>query len=383
MAYKNCCYQEAIDPNASYCGSCSTPLIRCISFQECGQLVEPFKPCPVCLAPQLVIESGAVVSAKIGDRLAVPLIVRNQLDSQHPIPRPVWVQRVFKRERGKDLAPVAIDWHTIDAGKEREFYLDTGPFDVGGTDKVDVFLEVASRSKEGFDETHIFKGTLGFPVARDSTSQVVQNINLSGAHLEDNALVHLPSNNSSSIGPEANTASQQRQVVKLEQVESLEKELGTRAYGTAGPQLSRALNFQLKGFTEEDAPSWDVGLGAKGYLAFGRSDRELADDNPFPMDVRLRCYNSANEVDVESSLLLSRHHFDLLVMNDRLVAFARSGKGISLNGKMLSSNSMATVNDGDKISPLAGQSNSPAFQVKFNNSLHGVVDRVEIIRIKV
>ncbi len=383
MGYKECCHLEAVDPNASFCGTCRTPLLRCISYQECKQLVEPFQPCPVCLAPQLVIDAGAVVSAQVGERLALPMIVRNQIDSTAPILRPIWAKRIYKRERDQKLVSVNIDWQSIDAGKEREFYVETGTFGAGGTDKVDVFLELATRSKEGFEENHVFKGTLMFSVASQSGSQqVVQNINLSGAHMEDNALLHIPSTNTGGSQEETTGRTvDQRQVVKLEHVESLERELGTRGYTQSGMQVSRAAKFRLRGFNEDDAPSWEVGLGAKGHLAFGRSDRERSDANPLPMDVRLRCYNATGELDVDQSLLLSRHHFDLLVLNDRLVVFARSGKGLALNGKMLGSNTITDVNDGDVIAPLAGQARSLSLQVKFISDMHGSVNTIEVARL--
>jgi len=374
--FQQCCYKEAINPAAGFCGSCRTPLLRCQSFQDCGQLLEPFQPCPVCLAPELMIEPGAVVSAHVGDRLAIPLLVRNH---SGPVSRAIRVLRVLKRERDQELIEVPLDWEMIDAGAEREFYLEAGPFNAGGTGKVDVLLEVATRSKEGFQEAFVFGGTLLFNVAHDRLQQVVQNINLSGAHFETGGLVKT---DLSTAMPAANTVkTEQRQVVTLQRLEHPEQELGTRGYPGCKIRISRAVSFHFSAFPSEDAPGYEVGLGARGYLAFGRAERiPDAQLNPFPMDVTLRCYTQSGELDNDASMRMSRHHFDLLVLNDRLTVFVRSGKGILLNETRQQSNSLIPISDGDLVMPLDDRPEALQLCFQFANSLHGVVESVQISR---
>lgn len=365
-----------MNPAAGFCGNCQTPLLRCQSFQDCRQLLEPFQPCSVCLSPELIIEPGAVVSAHVGDRLAIPLAVRNQTGS---VPRAIRLLRVLKRERDQELIEMPLDWEMIDAGAEREFYLEAGPFDAGGTGKVDVLLEVATRSKEGFQEAFVFGGTLLFNVSHDRLQQVVQNINLSGAHFETGGLVKT---DLSTAIPESNTVkTEQRQVVTLQRLEHPEQALGTRGYANRGQRISRAVNFHFSGFPSEDAPAYNVGMGARGYLAFGRAERIIDSElNPFPMDVTLRCYTRSGELDSDCSMRISRHHFDVLVLNDRLTLFVRSGKGVLLNEVLHQSNSLIPVSDGDRVMPLDDHPEAIRLCFKFANSLHGVVESVQITR---
>ncbi|MEO1175382.1 MAG: hypothetical protein AAFX94_25525, partial [Myxococcota bacterium] len=268
----------------------------------------------VCLNPELVVEEGAISSGGVGTRLAIPLKLRNH---NAELRRPIFLKRLVKRESGQEETTVPLDWEVIEPGVERSFLIEAGPFDTDGVARVELLMTMAMRSKEGFEECYVFGGSLLLTVARDSAQQVVQNIDFSGAHFETGGLVKTDLRVAeTSSEPSANAG---RRVVTLERLEVSEMKDGIRGYSPNGLRVPRTVEFAFHGFPADDAPHFHVRLGARGALALGRSGRERDPErNPAPMDVTLRAYGRAGALDLETSNRVSRHHFDFVVLNDRL-----------------------------------------------------------------
>ena len=121
-----------------------------MAFADCGSLVPAIGPCPACVAPLLLIDAGAVVQSQAGERLAVPLILKNGSPAQ----RPIWVKRIARLDTGR-AEPVALTWEQIDAGAERRFTVDTPPLEAGGTYALRMAIVVASRHL-GLEEEYAF-----------------------------------------------------------------------------------------------------------------------------------------------------------------------------------------------------------------------------------
>jgi len=374
--YSECCRKAALNPAASFCTTCRTPLMRCMNFADCLQLVEPTKPCPVCIKPELVIEAGTTVSGGIGARLSLPLKLRN---FNRQIRRPIYLKALVKNESGKGHQSVDLNWEIVEPATERTFYVEAGPFDADGVTRVELLLTIAMRSKEGYEEAYLFSGSLLLSITRDSNQQVIQNIDLSGAHFETGGLVHtkLDANQS---GQEIG-ATDERQVVELERVEVAELAAGVRGYKPSETRVPRSVAFRFVGFPEADAPDWDVMLGARGALCFGRSSREAhPQNNPAPMDVSLRAYARDGTLDRDASTRVSRHHFDLLVLNERLMLHARSGKGALLNSQEVRSGAVVPIADGDIIAPARDVENAIRMRTRFRAGQFGRVEEIELIR---
>ncbi len=375
--YKACCHRAALDPKASFCGTCAAPLIRCMNFSDCMQLVEPLKPCPVCLNPELIVEDGAVVSGGVGARLAIPLKLRNH---NSELRRPIYLKSLLKRESGRDDTPVPLEWEIVEPGSERSFLIEAGPFDTDGVARVELVLTLAMRSKEGFEEAYTFGGSLLLTVSRDSAQQVVQNIDLSGAHFETGGLVKtdLRLDGDGASGPDTTKG---RRVLPLERLEVSELNAGLRGYQASGARAPRTVQFAFVGFPEGDAPGFEIGMGARGALAFGRSGREKnPETNPTPMDVSLRAYGADGALDLGMSNRVSRHHFDLLVLNDRLCLHARSSKGAMINGHLFPVGSVEPLEDGDVVTPAREVAGAIALRFGLRAGPHGHVDKVELRR---
>ncbi|MEM9725224.1 MAG: hypothetical protein AAF909_07165 [Pseudomonadota bacterium] len=374
-AYEECCYRAAaVKASAAFCGSCAKPLLRCMNYAECKQLVAPSTPCAVCLTPELIVEEGAQVGGGVGAKLAIPLKLRNH---NAKINRPIYLQRLVTREGDGPPREVSLDWELVEPGRERSFRIEAGPFAASGVASIELTLTLAQRSKEGFEERYVFGGALLFTVESESNQQIVQNIDFSGAHFETGGLVKTDLRVDQADAAVADTA--RRRVVSLERRELSELKDGVRGYADRGLRVSSAVSFAFEGFSAQDAPGFEIGLGARGALAVGRSGR-VADPerNPAPMDLSLRAYGRDGGLDREASLRLSRHHFDLLVLNDQLVVHARSGKGVSISGREVRSGALEPVADGDVITPC--QDVDLGVAARFHATPHGVVERITLRR---
>ena len=120
--YRACCLRHAKEADIAFCPECGHPFIRCMAFAECGSLVTPLQECPICVAPALAIDAGAMLQLKTGERVSVPLILRNETTGN----RPLFVKQIFKMD-GRVDEPVALTWERIDPQTERHFTVDLPP----------------------------------------------------------------------------------------------------------------------------------------------------------------------------------------------------------------------------------------------------------------
>src|SRR5262245_2808428 len=124
--YRPCCHQFAAKTDVAFCPECGHPFLRCMAFAECGSLVSPTQACPVCVAPTLMIDAGAVVQSRMGEHLSVPLILRNNSTGN----RPIWIKQILKLD-GRNEEPLGLTWEQIEPQSERQFRVDTPPLAEG------------------------------------------------------------------------------------------------------------------------------------------------------------------------------------------------------------------------------------------------------------
>jgi hypothetical protein len=358
--------------DAAFCPECGHPYLRCMAFAECKSLVTATQACPVCVAPQLLIDAGAVVQSKTGERVSVPLILRNNSPG-----RPIWVKEIVKLD-GRVDEPVALTWEQIDPQTERHFTIDTPPMAEGGTHTLRMLIVIASRYR-GLEEAYAFAGGTSITVSAPESQQVVQNINLSGAQFQTGGMVHTALN-TKDRGSSAPAGLTDRAVLTLERAERYELEHGVRGYPDEGLRVPRNVEFAFSGFRPTDAPPDGATLIPTGRLACGRNSRTHDPGaNAAPNDLCLRAYDRAGQVDEAATLAISRHHFDLIVVNDRLCVRARSSHGMELNGENLASGEVAPLSPGGHIVPIPGRSDKLALTMAFSASI-GAVDRITVTR---
>jgi hypothetical protein len=376
--YKNCCIRAAgsVDNDVRFCPDCGHVLMRCVAFADCGGLVTPMQPCPSCVAPVLMIDSGAVTTAKAGERMSVPLIMLNSSAAG----RTLWLKRVAKRD-GKTEEQITLPWEQLDARTERRISLDTPPMVEGGTYTLNVILVLATRYK-GLEEEYAFAAAVSVKVATSDAGPQSVSVTVSGASEGTGAGHNVIANIKADRAAEmAAAALDQRKIVPLERAERYELEQGIRGYRREALRVPRHVDFAFSGFGTTDIPPSGAALVWRGRLLFGRNSRAPDPSvNAAPNDVCLRAYDTKTKlVDEPATMAISRHHFELVVVNDRLCVHARATAGMQVNTQDLAAGQVLPIVPGDRIVPIPGRGDKLLLRVTFTNAI-GVVERIDVSR---
>jgi len=343
-----------------------------MAFAECGSLVAPTDPCPVCFAPQLMIDAGAVVHSKKGERIAVPLVLLNGSAGG----RPFWVKRLMKRDGGVDH-PLALTWERVEAGRERHFTLDTAPLAEGGTHTLGILLVIGSRYK-GLEEEYAYATDILMRVSGQDAQQVQQTTIFTGP-VGDNTLVNskMQTAGSSDTAP---VGLQNRMLLTFRREDRYELDHDIRGYRQERLRVFRDVEFTFSGFPADDGPPDGNLKLCGGRVACGRNSRNPDPNTNAPAnDLSLRVYDRKGAIDEPATLAISRHHFDLVVVNDRLCIHARTSHGLELNREMIASGAVAPVTPKDRIVPIPGRPDKLTLQVSFSSS-SDVVERIDVRR---
>lgn len=376
--YNACCGPAArnLPADVGFCPECGHALMRCAAFSECRTLVSPTQPCTSCLDPVLMIDAGAVVSAKAGERMSVPLIIFNRSAAG----RPLWVKRIARRD-GRAEEQLSIPWEQIDARTERRFSLDTLPMAEGGTYTLNMILVLATRYKS-VEEEYAFAAGISVSVAASTAGPSVVNFTVSGESgghgAGHNVIANIQRDRASEM---ASAALGDRRMVPLERAERYEIEQGIRGYRKEAIRVLRQVEFTFQGFRDDDVPPRGSALLPRGRLLFGRNSRQPdAAANAAANDVCLRAWDArAQRPDEAATMALSRHHFELIVVNDRLCVQARASKGMQVNNDSVTSGEIVPIGPGDRIVPIPGRGDKLTVRVGFSNGI-GVVDRIDVSR---
>lgn len=361
--YQACCQRHAPDSDVFCCPECGNVLLRCFAFAECGTLVTPTQACSSCVVPTLMIDKGAVVQSRKGDRLSIPLILFNA----SPAGRPLWVKRIVRWSDGRS-EPLALTWERIDARTERRLTVDTPPMDVGGTHTLQLIVVVASRHKT-IEEEYAFACGMSVTVTSSDAQNIYQNIVVSGT----GGMVDANIKQDEKRGP---AGLDDRAVLPLDRAEKFELDEGIRGYRRERLRVSRMVEFSFAGFADRERPTAGTTAAQRGRLAFGRNSRNA---DP-PNDVCLRVYDSrSGHIDEPATMAISRHHFDFVIVNDRLCVQARATTGMEVNGATLAAGDLLPVVPADRIVPIPGRPDKLTLQVAFVDAIDAV-ERITVSR---
>jgi len=375
--YKTCCPEAARQPAYALCDECGHVLLRCIGYEDCQTLVEPKSHCHTCVQPQLSLDTSSMPVPMVGDRLALNFVFANPAASRQPL-RCEAVEAFINGT----ATPVDLAWNEVEAGGERRFSVSTPPLEHGGQFALRLLLTVATRHKDR-EEIYMFE-TLGQVGVERVGGQVAPQIVISG-NVSDNALINIAGlgGQDANTSPKmANGAAEPRIASKLQRADGLERVRGLRGHGAAGPRVLRDVRFRFSGFRAEECPPADAVLGAKGLLTCGRAEQRFnATENPEPNDIVLRIYEADGQtLDETASRQISRRHFDILVMNDRLCLRVQSLQGLEVSGTHAARGALVTLADGDLIVPRPELRDRLALRVRFNGH-HGDIETVELVRV--
>lgn len=374
--YGPCCARHAARPAAAFCPECRHPLLRCMAFADCRQLVTPTGPCPSCMSPALFVDAGAQVRARLGERLSVPFVLRNT--SQ--VGQPLWVKRLARLDAVGD-EPVALTWEQVEPGTERRFAVNTPPIETAGAHELALVLVAATRHR-GVEEAYAFRAAFSVGVSTEQAPQHVnQSVVVHAATAEDRGIatggavnatvnVHLDRDG-------AAAALSDRRPLPLERAERYELEHGVRGYRREELRVPRHVAFAFAGFADQERPHDGVGLGAEGRLSFGRNSRAGRADAAEANDVCLRVYRPDGALDEPATMAVSRHHFDFAVANDRLCLVATTSRGMQVNGHGVAAGALVELTHGDRIQPIAGHTDRLTLGIEFRAAM-GMVERVTV-----
>jgi len=364
-AYDDCCRRSASDPGIEFCPVCGQQLLRCLAYADCAGLVNQSGACDECVKPILLMASGAGVQTKKGERVSISLVLRNGSNV-----RPILVKRIARLDDTSEV-PLRLTWQQIEPGGDRHFNLDTPPLEVGGSYTFTAMV-VVSIVYDGIEESYAYQGSVLLRTVSEDAQNVSTTITVLG-NIEGTG--HLLNANAKGNMQTGAAGAEQLTQVPLQRGDSYELDNGFRGYTQEKFRVPRNVNLAFAGFSTDDAPQSARILASRGRFKVGRNSRTFSDPN----DLCLRAYKSSGEYDEPATNAISRHHFDLIVANDRMYAQALAGSGIRVNNDVIPTGELVLLRPGDKLVPIPDHPEKVALQFTFSRKLNAV-DRVTVLR---
>lgn len=361
-----CCYTSALEAEATFCGTCGKPLVRCMAAEECGGLLDDHGLCTVCVAPYLQVDAGALTAARVGAAVALPMSIAN-LSS---VGRPLFVTGLWSREATGPWREESLGWERLDAGETRPISIIAREIERAGAHGLQVMVALASRWRWR-QENYAFTASLTLMV-EDEASENGPVVNIGGESAGHGNLVYISGKNDTGPGLQKTDEAIRLAMVRAEREE---RRLGLRGLD-ADTWVPRKAEFCWTGFGEGDAPFDGPILTPDGVLGAGRSRTRRQGGEG---DVRLLAPSPSGGVDEELSRAISRRHMELYIENDRLVLRVTGGGGLRVNGEAYGEGKAICLVDNDVISPLVSAPERLSIKVRFRME-HGSVRRITLQR---
>lgn len=361
-----CCYTSAIEDDATYCGECGKPLVRCMAIEECGGLLDDNGLCTVCVSPHIQVDAGAVIAAQVGSAVSLPLSIANL----SVVGRPIFVTHLWTREAGGAWQEQSLGWERLAAGEARPVSVTAEKIDRAGAHSLEILIAVSSRWRWR-QECFAFATSLRLNIEGDKSDNGPV-VNIGGETAGHGNVVYISGQDSQS--DERQTAEEAFSLAMV-RVEKEERILGLRGINEQ-LWVPRSARFEWRGFEKHGAPSDGLLLHPDGLLVFGRSK---ARNQNGPNDAQLLILTEQNEVDPDRSRLFSRRHFELYLECDRLMLRVESEVGLRVNGDAYGRGKTVQLNHGDIISPAVKKPDLLRIAVKFHIE-HGAVSTITLTR---
>lgn len=362
-----CCYKSALDEDATFCGECGKPILRCMACEECAGLLDDRGLCTVCVAPYLQVDAGALTAAKVGSAVTLPMSVANLSG----VGRPLFITGLWSREGAGPWREENLGWERLDAGESRPISIVANQIERAGAHGLQVLIALASRWRWR-QENFAFIANLTLMV-EDAVSGQGPVVNIGGESAGHGNLVYISGKNDTK--PEVQRSDQAVELV-LVRAEREERRLDLRGLDSES-WVPRNAEFHWSGFADSDVPFDGPIMTRDGMLAVGRSRlRSQAGEG----DVRLLVYEPSGELNEEASRKLSRRHFELYIESDRLVLRVTAGSGVRVNGNAFGEGKTIRLSDGDVIAPIVSSPGVLELRVSFRTE-HGSARRIAFQRL--
>lgn len=370
-----CCYQRAATRDAAFCGECRSPLLRCMAHEECGGLLGPDGVCPVCVAPELYLDSGARMDVKAGGALVLPIVIRNS----SPVRRPLFVTNIWVRQGDGELKKQDLGWERLDAGATKPVFVQTAALERQGRQLIEISFSVSTRYRWR-EESFAFRASLEVDIKQGGSIVINQTIHAGGAEGGLGGAVNAP------IRIEADPASTKAAASAAEptrlsvvRADGFERQIGLRGYSTGvnkGAVISRNAVVTFNGFSKDDAPPPRPVTTPDSALSVGR----------FPpkglgglVDVHVEAIDAHGKTDEALSRAISRRHFDFFLQNGRLRVHAIGEAGLVVGEARIQRDAFMDVDDGDVIRILPRYPDALALKVRMRANF-GEIESITITR---
>ena len=352
-----CCYNSALDHEATFCGACGKPLLRCMACEECAGLLDDRGLCTVCVAPFLQVEAGALIAAKVGSAVALPMSIGNLSG----VERPLFVTGLWSREGAGEWRAENLGWERLDAGETRPFSVVANQIERAGAHGLQLLVALASRWRWR-QENFAFTANLTLMI-EETGADKGPVVNIGGESAGHGNTVYISGKNDRTPDIQRSDEAVQLALVRAEREE---RRLGLRGLD-AGTWVPRNAELIWKDFAEEDAPFDGPIMTLDGMLAVGRSRTRRQGGEG---DVRLLVFDGSGALDESASRLISRRHFELYIESDRLILRVTAGSGLRVNGKAFGEGKTVCLANGDVIAPIVSSPDALGLRVGFRTE-HG------------
>lgn len=361
-----CCYTSAMDKDATYCGECGKPLIRCMAAEECGGLLDDQGLCTVCVAPQLMIAPGALTVAKIGSAIALPMSIANR----SAIERPLFVTRFWSREASGAWREEQLGWERLNAGQARPVTVTASQLTRAGAHNIEILVAVSSRWRWR-EESYAFCADLRL-IVESNEEKSGPVVTIGGESAGHGNTIYISGQGGEQEAVQATTEAIELDLVRAERDE---RRLGLRGLSET-LWIPKNTKLAWRGFPKEDTPPDGPVLTPDGILAVGRMRSRRSGGSG---DVRLLAEAPDGGVDEHASRLISRRHFELYVACNRLILRVNGRGGVRINGAAYGPGKEIALRDGDRIEPLVKMDGALALTAGFQVE-HGSVTEVTFMR---
>ena len=362
-----CCYTAALDSDATFCGECGKPLMRCMAVEECGGLIDDHGLCTVCVSPDLKIDAGATIAARVGGAVAIPMSFSNH----SVVGRPLFVTGVWAREAGGDWRAQTLGWERLEGGETRPISITANELRHAGAHNIELLVSVATRWRWR-EECFAFSTSLQLTVDEEGSDKGPV-VNIGGESAGHGNVVYISGKADQSKSPQT---AEDAVHLKLVRADKEERRLGLRGIDETY-WVPKDASFKWRGFAAQDVPGEGPISTPDGLLAVGRARTRKRDGLG---DVRLLVLGPDGKLQEDLSRLISRRHFELYIQCDRLMLRVLSEAGLRVRGDAYGPGKTVKLRDGDTITPLVKSPDSLAITIKFQTEL-GAVRAITLTRI--
>lgn len=337
-----------------------------MAHSECGGLLNDGERCEICVHPELELDAGAMVEARLGSGLSLPFSVRNA----SPKDLPLFVMGIYSREGRGDWHPEPQGWERLDKGRSAPVIVQVDDLERVGTHRVDVLLIMATRWRWR-EERFAFTAGLTLNIS-EPDDQGGHNIQVSGDTVGPTT-IYVSDRRTGER--QSGGAAPQPVAMTLTRADGEERRLGLRGH-EGGLITPKSASVRFVGFRPGEAPPSGPISGEGGIYRFGR-DRTASEGGQG--DIRLLVRAPGGAEDEALSAQISRHHFDLYIESSCLKLRVQGQNGLKVNGVSQRRGKVVELSSGDVIQPVSVVPDALGLHLDFD-VFNGVTDTVVISR---